>query len=284
MVEAAQINGYPTLLLFPGLGADSSLFTLQSLAFPNLVTPDWLQPLPNEDVDDYLARWIKQLEDSGKIDRQSPLIVGGASFGGLIAQRAATLLKTNDCILLGSIKESSEAPKRIRWLRPVHRLAFRWLIRFWQTVIRVGLFCGGRLLSRRARLVLSHFSRLDAGLVRWSICQLYHCLDKADERAQSNDHEVEQAFQIHQIHGTADRVFPLRKLAKRSDTRIYSIEGGGHLFTVFAAEQVNATLKQILDEVSKANGAPGSTGSENKLLNDPPVENHDSTGQSQPID
>ena len=67
------------LILFSGMGADASVFLPQSLAFPNLTVPDW--PIPNDDDD--LTSYCSRMADSLALPQ--PCVVGGASFGGIVA-------------------------------------------------------------------------------------------------------------------------------------------------------------------------------------------------------
>ena len=75
------------IIFFSGLGADEKIFWLQANRFPQLETPRWAIPLPGEKMEEYIDRWIEELKlTPGQI-------VGGASFGGLIAQLGSYLLK-----------------------------------------------------------------------------------------------------------------------------------------------------------------------------------------------
>ena len=239
-------KGPPALLFFSGLGADSSLFAFQKLAFPSLVAPDWIDPLKGESIDDYLKRWLEQLEQEGFISRSEEIIVGGASFGGLLAQRAARILNSSHCILFGSIKHPSEAPRRVRWWRPLHYLAFRWIIVFWQWVIRLLVRVTGRLFSRPARSVLEQFTKLDSRLVQWSIRQLFVWLSQPEP----DSSDFKSDFQIHQIHGKRDRVFPYALLQKRKDTHLHLLENAGHLLTLFEAAEVNRIIEQVIKDAT----------------------------------
>ena len=241
-------KGPPVLLFFSGLGADSKLFAFQKHAFPTLVAPDWLDPIHNESLDDYLRRWIDTLEKNGSISQSSRIIVGGASFGGLVAQRAAEILDSSHCILFGSIKAASEAPRRIRWLRPFHYFAFRWIIVFWQWVIRLVVLVLGKLMSRNARSVLLQFSKLDSRLIQWSIRQLYVWLREESRKSDSHNSTQQSKLRIHQIHGKHDRVFPYRLIKQRKDTDVYILENAGHLLTLFEAGEVNRIIESVVTE------------------------------------
>lgn len=262
--SSSRRNSHPTLLLFSGLGADSNLFAMQKLRFPELLAPDWLSPLPGEDLDDYLRRWIDMLPT------EHVRVVGGASFGGLIAQRVARLIDGPCCVLFGSIKYRSEIPLRLRWLRPLHHFAYLWIIRFWQSVVAGVLWLGQRYFSSSTRSVLRQFTQLDPRLLQWSLRQLYRCLDELPAGPDENpitrrtiepDRGRDVVFQdrtgpaLHQIHGRHDHVFPARKLRQDQRTRIHLLENAGHLLTLFDSGPVNEIIAQLLEQ--QANSPDG---------------------------
>src|SRR5262245_58908450 len=67
------------LLLLPGMAADARLFEGQLAQFPTLRVPSWIDPLPGESLRAYATRFARV------VDPGVPCIVGGASFGGVVA-------------------------------------------------------------------------------------------------------------------------------------------------------------------------------------------------------
>ena len=96
------------LILFSAIGVDASVFLRQQLAFPNLIIPDWLTPNGGEYMTSYCARFAASL------DPDRPCIVGGASFGGIVALEMTRHLNAMACILIGSARGPHQLPKRIR--------------------------------------------------------------------------------------------------------------------------------------------------------------------------
>src|SRR4051812_39953876 len=105
-------DGVPIVLL-SGMAADERLFEPQMEAFRNLRVQPWIDPLPRESIRAYAAR-LAPLIDPGV-----PCIVGGASFGGVVALELAQHLRSLACILIGSIHSPSGLPWRWRLLWPV---------------------------------------------------------------------------------------------------------------------------------------------------------------------
>ncbi|MEE2641427.1 MAG: alpha/beta hydrolase [Planctomycetota bacterium] len=224
------------IVFFSGLGADEKIFWLQANRFPQLETPRWAIPLPGEKMEEYIDRWIEEL------NLTPGQIVGGASFGGLIAQRVARKLNAPVCILFGSVKSGKEFPRRIRIWRPIHRLAFVWLIRFWQGVVAFFARWSGFLLSRRLQLLLRQFSQSDAYLVQWSIRQVFESFAGRPGRF------ADRNTVIVQIHGSRDPVFPINRIEKAAgNSVVYPISNGGHVPTMSHADEVNNILQKVLD-------------------------------------
>jgi hypothetical protein len=64
------------LVLLPGLGADADLLEPQRRAFPDLEVLPWLDPRPDESLDEFGRR----MAEASTARRGS--VIGGVSFGG----------------------------------------------------------------------------------------------------------------------------------------------------------------------------------------------------------
>ena len=97
------------IYLFSGLGADERVF--QKLDFSNLQTTfiEWIEPLKNEGVENYVKRIIPQIK------HPNPILIG-LSFGGLIAIEVAKEITTEKVILIASAKNNKEIPFYFRLL------------------------------------------------------------------------------------------------------------------------------------------------------------------------
>src|SRR5262249_3648447 len=101
------------IILLSGMAADERLFAPQRAAFPSLRVPAWIAPRPGEPLRAYAARLARQ------VDPGCPCLVGGASFGGVVALEMAPLLQARACVLIGSIRAPDELPRRWQALRPL---------------------------------------------------------------------------------------------------------------------------------------------------------------------
>lgn len=86
------------------MGADGRLFEPQRSAFPNLVVPQWIEPLTGESMASYASR----LADTIEVRR--PFFLGGVSFGGMVAFEMAEQLEPEAVFLIGSARSSAEVP------------------------------------------------------------------------------------------------------------------------------------------------------------------------------
>jgi pimeloyl-ACP methyl ester carboxylesterase len=104
------------LILLSGMAADERLFAPQRAAFPQLLVPAWIEPLPQESLRSYAGRLAR------RIDPGRPCVVGGVSFGGIVALEMAVHLQARACVLISSVRSPVEFPWWYRLLRPAAAL------------------------------------------------------------------------------------------------------------------------------------------------------------------
>jgi pimeloyl-ACP methyl ester carboxylesterase len=197
----------PPLILLPGLGADARMFAAVVERLPHVTTPAWIEPIPGESVAEYARRFAPV------IDPGRSFYLGGASFGGVIAQELAAILPNAiACFVIGSACSERAKPLRIRMLRPITPFAgaatqiapiLTWLL--------------GRWLRPPTRSVLAQLTDVNPRFVRWgagAILRWKPSPQVADVR-------------IHHIHGDSDRVFPVRL----GNPEVI-VPGAGHLIAI----------------------------------------------------
>ena len=217
------------LILFSGMGADASVFALQKLAFPNLIVPNW--PVPEDDDD--LVSYCARLADS--INPNRPCIVGGASFGGVVALEMTQHLDTRGCILIGSVRGPHQLPKRIRmfrWFSPA--LEFVPIILL-QRLAALSVTAIRSVGAKHLASVLRQFAEADVNVLRWSAQQIL--------RWNSNYDNVDTCH----IHGDRDRVFPISCLEPDK-----IVSGGGHVISMTHGPQVNEFLLKHVSRLTNA--------------------------------
>ena len=214
------------LILFSGLGADASVFAPQSRMFPHLTVPPWTVPRS----DDSLTSYCERMADA--IRPESRCVIGGASFGGIIALEMARFLNPLAVLLIGSVREPKQLPRRVRLFRPIRGL-IDWLplaMLQW-SVAPLTTRLGRRVAPRLAGLA-GQFRSADRAVLRWSMSRILTWSEPPVF-----------AGPVFRIHGDRDRVIPLRGAADAV------VRGGGHLISLTHADQVNAFIAESLPKV-----------------------------------
>ncbi|MCA9173934.1 MAG: alpha/beta hydrolase [Planctomycetales bacterium] len=218
------------LVLFSGLGADESVFAPQRLAFPELLVPAWRVPDRGESFIDYCGAYAEQLR------REGPCIVGGASFGGMVAQQVASLVPTRAVVLIGSACLPNELPRTVRWSRPLRPAIQPVLMKLLQGAAACGGRVLGRWLSPHVAGVVRQFCRSNPAVLSWSLRQLMVWRPPAPLDCP-----------VYRIHGERDRVIRLR-CRLTPPGRV--VPGGGHVISLTHAREVNDFLREVLADVA----------------------------------
>ena len=219
------------LVLFSGMGADARLFHSIRIPEVEIVTPDHTEPTPGETLTAYAAR----IADGLYIE--PPDIVGGISFGGMLAGEIARQREVAGLILLGSCLRPDRLPRSYRWIE------------------RFGCFIPDFVLSIRAWWPL----------VRWRFAPLTRDAEKClIEMARASNPAQIRTFgrmiidwkgaaniqcPVLSIHGDRDRVIPL----KCADADVI-LEAAGHAFTLTHSEETNSAIREFLR--GRANETP----------------------------
>jgi pimeloyl-ACP methyl ester carboxylesterase len=222
------------LILFSGLAADASVFIPQKLAFPQLVVPQWPVPQTNATLDSYCQRLADDLRPHGRC------IIGGASFGGIVALHVAQYLNPLGVLLIGSVRNPTELPYYVRVARYLCPL-----VRF--IPVSVLKILVSPMTAPFARRIAPHISGLarqffhsDPIVFKWSIRQLLLWRSSPSVTCP-----------IFQIHGERDMVIPLRYTAPGK-----IVAHGGHVISLTHPNDVNefirTALTRIVDEQNVA--------------------------------
>jgi pimeloyl-ACP methyl ester carboxylesterase len=211
------------LVLFSGLGADQRVFLPQQREFPQLVIPPWRVPQRGETLGTYCQQVAQELAIAG------PIIVGGISFGGIIAAEFARHVDARACLVISSIRSPRQLPRRIRALGPIHKLVhvapvapFQWMVGRMADAKRLPL-------SPFIKGVLRQIADADPRVVRWSIDQVFRF------------EEVPLDIPVWHIHGDRDPLFPLRYVEPDE-----VVQGGGHLLPLTHPYEVNNFLRRAI--------------------------------------
>lgn len=215
------------LILLSGLAAGPSVFLPQSVALNQLYVPDWPEPQPGDTLDTYAARIAEGLSKAGF---DGPCIIGGASFGGMLAQFVAKRVDARAIVLIGSVRGPEELPMHVKAARILAPLVCLLPVRVAQWICRPLISQPVRKAAPFLSGLARQFVQCDASVFQWSLAALLRWRVRP-----------EPSCRVYHIHGGRDRVLPCR-LTTPSET----IDHGGHLITLTHPIEVNAFLRNVI--------------------------------------
>lgn len=204
------------------------MFEPQRAAFPQLVVPPWIPPLKKESLPDYAARLARTIV----VSRDRRLILGGVSFGGMMAYEVARHLKPDAVVLIASCRTR-------HGLRPVYRAASglmpliplqAWSIAKLLAPLAVCLVGQFRPVDRTTSVAM--FREMDSSFMHWTVRAILGWHPKPLE-----------GIRVFQIHGRHDLLIP----AWRVEADVL-IPDGGHMINMTHAEKVNAFIAEAIEQ------------------------------------
>lgn len=216
-------NYFMNLYLLSGLGADERAF--RSLRFPEPVQPvylNWLQPLPKETMQQYAKRM------AGRIDTSKPFSLAGLSFGGMLVTEMLEYVRPVKTFLISSVACRKELPAlyKIAGMLQLNKLLPEKTVNKANPLAYWFFSVNTKNEKEQLKEVLA---ATDPKFSKWAIREILHW--KRTEPPQN----------IIRIHGSADRVLPIKKF-----TPYYLIKDGGHLMIANRAAEVSAVLMKEL--------------------------------------
>ncbi len=211
------------LYCVPGLGVDERAFARLAVPGWQIQVLSWLPPVKGEPLAVYAQRMRAQI-------REEEPVVLGLSFGGMIALEMARQAPLRQLILLSSIKGHAEMPlwMRVSGQLRLHRAVPLPVMRFFSQ------FNNGRLGVRTPEekaFVNEYRRKADAQYLNWAIDAIVRW---------TNDWQPEGL--VH-IHGSGDRIFPVRNLKPT-----HLIPNGTHLMVFNQAAEVSKVLGEVLGD------------------------------------
>lgn len=207
----------------PGLAASSAIFERIDLSNEQFEMQllEWEIPLPSESLSQYAKRMAL------KVTHENPVLVG-VSFGGILVQEMATLLKPFRVIIISSVKTNLEFPRRLKVAKTTkaYKLIPTSLI---LNVENLAKFSFGEKIKSRLQLYEKFLSVRDI-----------HYLDWAIEQVILWERTVADPTVIH-IHGNQDDVFPIKYI-----TNCIVVPGGNHAMILFRFRWLNEYLPEII--------------------------------------
>jgi pimeloyl-ACP methyl ester carboxylesterase len=207
-----------------GLGADKRAFDKLRLD-PSISVKHikWITPLKKESITDYTSRLVAQ------IDTTQPFQLVGLSFGGIIASELSDIIHPEKVIIISStstgVPISSFNQKLLRFLL-ASPLALPILKHPGSVAYR---YFGAETPEVKA-LLKSILKDTNGKFLKWALVAMSHWS------------RTDKANNLYHIHGTADKLIPVRLVSPD-----VVIENGGHLMVYANADQISTLLnEQIL--------------------------------------
>ena len=208
------------VLLLPGMGADARLFAGLS-GSASFTVPRWPQPLEGDSLQDFAARLASTV-------RSSPLIVGGVSFGGMVAVELAAIVRPRAVILIGSCSSPSSLARHLQVLgraavclpdaafRPRPRISPLLLPKF------------GELDAAQRQLFWSMASSTSGAFIRWACSAILRWLP------------CRLTTPVFHLHGARDRLIPIHRV---QPTEV--VPNGGHLLPLTHPDLVSSFVERV---------------------------------------
>ncbi len=183
-------------------------------------------PVKNEHISNYAARMAQSIPD------QNPVLLG-LSFGGMMSIEIARLIPVEKIILISSIQSYRQLPL---WLRIAGKLKINYLVPL-RPYKLLEPFQNKRLgvTTKAEKEIVNHYRRNTPQVyLDWAINEILNW---------KNDWQPASLFHI---HGDADKIFPIAKIAPA-----YIIKNAGHFMIMNRAADVSECVKLILLSRSK---------------------------------
>lgn len=214
------------IYFMPGMAANCDIFENIKLANTKFTLHylEWLEPEINESLQEYCKRIVT------KITNPNPILIG-VSFGGIVVQEIAKIINVEKVIIISSVKDPSEFPKRILWAK-------KWkLYRFFPTS-HVNLFenltkklVSSEKIRYRIEMYQKYLSVRSVNYLDWAFKNVI---------LWENQNPVPN---VYHLHGTKDHIFPHKRIKNA-----HFLENGTHVMVLVNARWINKKLEEILEE------------------------------------
>lgn len=212
------------IYFMPGMAASPQIFEYLNLPEDkyNCHFLEWLMPLAlEESISDYAQRLCKN------ITRKNPVLVG-VSFGGIMVQEIARHISTQSVILISSVKNEKEFPKRMNFAKNtgIYKLFPTNYLKPLETFAKknFGFKAKKRIALYQKYLAFTHPVYLD-----WA----FHTI--------LNWQKNYATAHLYHIHGESDGVFPARYISN-----YIPIKGGSHIMILNKAKEISKILQEII--------------------------------------
>lgn len=215
----AKIHVY----FMPGMAASPSIFKNISLPRDRFETHllEWFIPDKNMSFAAYAKKMNRQIQ------HDNPVLLG-VSFGGMLVQEMAKNIAAKKVIVVSSVKNSSELPKRMIFAKytKIHKLLPTGLV---NNVELLAKYAFGETVTKRLALYEEYLALRDKYYIDWSIDQIV------------NWTQPDCVNCLVHIHGEKDVVFPIGNIPN-----CIPVKNGTHTMIIHRAKWFNEHLPTII--------------------------------------
>lgn len=207
----------------PGMAANPSIF--KNIVLPSDIFEthllEWFVPEKNMSLSEYAQKMNKQ------ILQNNPILVG-VSFGGMLVQQMASLKTVRKVIIVSSVKDATELPKRMVFAKytKIHKLLPTGLV---NNVELLAKYAFGETVTKRLALYEEYLSIRDKAYIDWSINQIVSWK------------KPDFSNRLVHIHGDKDAVFPIGNIKD-----CIAVKNGTHTMIIHRAKWFNENLPTII--------------------------------------
>lgn len=209
--------------LMPGLAANPTIFEYVKLPEDQFKIHllEWFIPEKDETIQNYALRMCEKID-------QPNVVLLGVSFGGILVQEMAKIIKLKKLIVVSSIKHKHELPKHLQLLRitKAYKILPTQLV---SNIDSLSKFAFGETIKKRIELYKKYLSVSDPRYLDWAIKQVV-CW----EQESANPDAI-------YIHGEKDIVFP-----DSLDGNCIVVKGGTHIMIINKYKWFNENLPKLI--------------------------------------
>ncbi|NKI32649.1 alpha/beta fold hydrolase [Croceivirga thetidis] len=224
MSDNQPVNGVKIpLYLMPGMAASPTIF--DNLQFDKnqfeIIRLNWFVPTPKMSFSAYAQKMCEQ------VVHENPVLLG-VSFGGMLVQEMAKLIKVSKVIVVSAVKSNRELPKRMWFAKytQVHKLLPTGLI---NNVELLAKYAFGESVTKRLKLYEMYLGVRDKAYIDWAIDQIV------------NWKQVTPPENLIHIHGEQDAVFPIVNIHN-----CIKVKNGTHTMIIHRARWFNEHLPTLI--------------------------------------
>jgi pimeloyl-ACP methyl ester carboxylesterase len=213
-----------TVYFISGLGADQRSFKFLKLKNAKMHFIYWLKPEKGEPLKSYCLRLASQIDTSNEV------ILVGLSFGGIVAQEIAQIIKVDKLMIISSIKSSTEFNwqlKLVRFLKLYRITPSRFLK--WSNLVTGNYYFSVESVEE-SKLLKQIIQDTDRYFMKWAIGEIMKWPNPVPYKS------------IIHIHGSRDRIFPVGNIEN-----YYELRNAGHFMIVNRAAEISEMLNRNLE-------------------------------------